>query len=503
VDYSYQPDEAYTYDANGNRTNPGYVTGKNNRLLSDGKFNYEYDDEGNVIRQTDILTGEVTAYTWDYRNRLTNVTRNGASVGTYDYDIYDQRIGKTTATGTNRFVYGQNQNISLEFDGSGALTNRYLHGNSIDAILADEANGAVGWTLTDNLGTVRDVVDGTGARQNHFVYDSFGNVTSESNPSFDTRFTFTGREFDAETGNYDYRSRPFNPRSGRFIEEDAISFDSADVNLYRYVWNSSSNLIDPLGDRGYRPRSFPTRDKPQPITIPGSRPNPVKQPINPNRDITNDGGLVDPNKWIYIPILDLHIPTNVRPYQPPAPQPLPEPNSKPKRPPKPSPVSPEPNVCPKDCVPLTEPPIYGGSYRKVFDSIARKTPAEINHMPAWTAIKRSGIQMGQVSNGRDIAPAICMNFADHKLTRSNFFPLDNNPLGLTRKTAIDYTNEQQRLLSQRFKTSKKYIDNFLAVQQLDINDVQSIAPGLYSYGIRQMRNHTLKLAQASPELFAP
>jgi RHS repeat-associated protein len=247
VDYSYQPDEAYTYDANGNRTNPGYVTGKNNRLLSDGKFNYEYDDEGNVIKQTDILTGEVTAYTWDYRNRLTNVTRNGASVGTYDYDTYDQRIGKTTATGTDRFVYGQNQNIALEFDGSGALTNRYLHGNSIDAIMADEANGSVGWTLTDNLGTVRDVVDGTGSRQNHFVYDSFGNVTSETNSSFDTRFTFTGREFDAETGNYDYRFRPFRPSSGRFIEEDPIRFRSGDMNLYRYVGNNTINFVDPYG----------------------------------------------------------------------------------------------------------------------------------------------------------------------------------------------------------------------------------------------------------------
>jgi RHS repeat-associated protein len=250
VDYSYQPDEAYTYDANGNRTNPGYVTGKNNRLLSDGKFNYEYDSEGNVIKQTDILTGEVTAYTWDYRNRLTNVTRNGASVGTYNYDIYDQRIGKTTATGTNRFVYGQNQNIALEFDGSGALTNRYLHGNSIDAIMADEANGAVGWTLTDNLGTVRDVVDGTGSRQNHIVYGSFGNVTNETNPSFDTRFTFTGREFDAETGNYDYRLRPFRPGSGRFIKEDTLGFNAGDTNLYRYVHNHPLDQVDPTGQYG-------------------------------------------------------------------------------------------------------------------------------------------------------------------------------------------------------------------------------------------------------------
>jgi hypothetical protein len=128
---------------------------------------------------------------------LTKVTRNGVAVGEYDYDVYDQRIGKVTPAGTERFVYGQNQNIALEFDDSGALTNRYLHGNSIDEVLADEANGSVGWALTDNLGSVRDVLDATGASQNHVVFDSFGNVTSESKPGFETRFSFTGREFDA------------------------------------------------------------------------------------------------------------------------------------------------------------------------------------------------------------------------------------------------------------------------------------------------------------------
>jgi RHS repeat-associated protein len=273
-----QPDEAYTYDANGNRTNPGYVTGANNRLRSDGTFNYEYDGEGNVISQTDILTGEITQYTWDYRNRLTNVKRNGVTVGDYAYDVYDQRISKVTPTGTEHLVYGQNQNIALEFDGSGALTNRYLHGNSIDEVLADEANGSVGWALTDNLGSVRDVVDGTGTSQNHVVFDSFGNVTSETNPSFDTRFSFTGREFDAETGNYDYRSRPYNPGSGRFIEEDAISFNAGDPNLYRYVGNSPIDSIDPLGYFRIIPRTPTNTPKRSP-----SIPNPHrKYPFTPN-----------------------------------------------------------------------------------------------------------------------------------------------------------------------------------------------------------------------------
>ena len=33
--------------------------------------NYTYDNNGNTLTQTNIATGSVTYYTWDYRNRLT------------------------------------------------------------------------------------------------------------------------------------------------------------------------------------------------------------------------------------------------------------------------------------------------------------------------------------------------------------------------------------------------------------------------------------------------
>ncbi len=71
--HDYQADENYSYDDNGNRTNDGYVTGENNQLLSDGTYNYEYDAEGNRVRRVEIATGEITEYSWDYRNRLVDV----------------------------------------------------------------------------------------------------------------------------------------------------------------------------------------------------------------------------------------------------------------------------------------------------------------------------------------------------------------------------------------------------------------------------------------------
>ncbi|MEA1950877.1 MAG: hypothetical protein U9N87_05800 [Planctomycetota bacterium] len=78
-----QSDEAYSYDANGNRIGGGHVIGPDNRLLSDGAFWFEYDAEGNrTARFVDVDGSEslstedtdVTEYRWDARNRLTNVT---------------------------------------------------------------------------------------------------------------------------------------------------------------------------------------------------------------------------------------------------------------------------------------------------------------------------------------------------------------------------------------------------------------------------------------------
>ena len=85
ADHSLQPDESYTYDANGNRVQASlggpathYQTGPANRLLSDGTFQYEYDAEGNLIRKTETATGNATEYTYDHRNRLVQESRTRA-----------------------------------------------------------------------------------------------------------------------------------------------------------------------------------------------------------------------------------------------------------------------------------------------------------------------------------------------------------------------------------------------------------------------------------------
>ena len=274
------PDETYAYDATGNRTTShlhgrGYVVGNGvvgapdvNRLTSDGKFNYTYDANGNLVKRVEIVSGKVRELGFDHRNRLVQITDRptaggaAAQVVKYTYDFQNRRIASnvdTTPADANDgkvtyFVYAGEDVIAdvTDPDGSGpapaAISMRYLHGPSVDQVLAQEsASGEVQWMLTDHLGTVRNLVNNSGQVVNHLKYDSYGNVISESNPAVKTRYKYTGREFDTETGMQYNRARYYDAAIGRFISEDPIGFAGGDANIYRYVANSPLSANDPFG----------------------------------------------------------------------------------------------------------------------------------------------------------------------------------------------------------------------------------------------------------------
>ena len=255
-----QPDEVFSFDANGNRTTAGNVIGANNQLLSDSQFTYAWDAEGNLIARTSIVDGSVTDFVYDHRNRLTSVTES-TSVGVvvsqseFTYDALNRRIAKTVdsdgagpaAAETTTFVY-DGGHVWADADESGSITARYLFGDSTDEILARHrpADGTA-WYLTDQLGSVHVITDAAGSVLDEITYDSFGNVITETNPSAGDRYRFTGREFDQETGLYYYRARYYSSTLGIFISQDPLGFRAADTNLYRYVGNSPLAFTDPSG----------------------------------------------------------------------------------------------------------------------------------------------------------------------------------------------------------------------------------------------------------------
>ena len=281
ADHDYQTDETYSYDKNGNRTMTGYVTGDNNQLEEDGTYSYEYDEEGNRTKRTNDATGDYTEYDWDYRNRLVKVTDKDQYGGTtqvveYKYDVFNRRISKAvddtspftlTDAAIERYVYDDlngvasidGGNVVLDFvddDGTGSgtmdLERRYLYGNAVDQVLAQEnisettsSADRVYWMLMDNLGTVRDLAANDGTIEEHYEYDSYGNVVSGDTSL--TRYLFTSREFDVVVGLQYSRARWLDNATGRWIAEDPMGFLAGDANLSRYVANNPSIRSDPSG----------------------------------------------------------------------------------------------------------------------------------------------------------------------------------------------------------------------------------------------------------------
>ena len=90
------------------------------------------------------------------------------------------------------------------------------------------------------------LTDSSGLVANSYLYDSYGRTLTLSE-TIPQPFTYTGREFDAESGLYYYRSRYYDPQTGRFLSEDPIRYGAGDQNLYRYVFGNPSNFVDPDG----------------------------------------------------------------------------------------------------------------------------------------------------------------------------------------------------------------------------------------------------------------
>jgi RHS repeat-associated protein len=246
--------QTFSYDTNGNRTMTGYTMGPGNELTSDGVYNYTYDNEGNTLTQTEIATGQVTYFTWDYRNRLTEVQVKD-SQGTllndekFTYDVNDNRIGVMLNGVQQLYTVYDVANPYIDFNGSGTLSQRYLtnpHGLNQFYTRVD-ATGTANWYLTDNLGSVRQIVDTSGNVLDALTYDLYGVIVNETNPGNGDRFKLTGGAYDLGSGNYLFWARPYRPSDGRFLVEDPLSFAAGDMNLYRYVNNAPIDAVDPLG----------------------------------------------------------------------------------------------------------------------------------------------------------------------------------------------------------------------------------------------------------------
>ncbi|HJQ97480.1 MAG TPA: RHS repeat-associated core domain-containing protein [Candidatus Polarisedimenticolaceae bacterium] len=238
----------YTRDATGNvrvvgsdwaRTGlPAAVTATGyddaNRLTQWGSTTLTYDNNGNVETETGGRR-----YAWNVRNQLSGITAPSLTAS-FGYDAVGRRRTRTVNGTATTY---QHDGLNLLRMTTAGTTARLLEGLGLDEHFA--RNDPTGTTsfLTDQLGSTVALTDGapTPAVTAQYTYEPFGKATVSGTGG--TELQFTGRENDA-TDLYYHRARYYAPTWGRFIGEDPIR---RSANVYAYVSNRPTRLIDPLG----------------------------------------------------------------------------------------------------------------------------------------------------------------------------------------------------------------------------------------------------------------
>lgn len=262
----YKKAEVFGYDPVGNRVEGPkemdfYTYDQGNQLLSDRRGLYQYDANGNLLSKMEQDDDGIIIewiYEYDYDNRLVKVVKTEdfeTKTVTFKYDPFGRRIEKRVEEADKAKVYTyvyDNEDIIFEYltktggKKEKVETTRYVHGPGIDEPLAIEQKGKVYCYHADGLGSIVSLTDEKGKVVQSYEYSAFGEIKRHGN-KVKQPYSYTGREYDEETGLYFYRARYYDPAVGRFISKDPIGFAGGDVNLFAYVQNQSINFIDPDG----------------------------------------------------------------------------------------------------------------------------------------------------------------------------------------------------------------------------------------------------------------
>jgi len=237
--------ESYAYDGVGNRTtshkSATYSHQPFNRLVSTSTATYIYNNNGNMISKSDA--SGTTQFAWDFENRLTQVVTPASGSVSYKYDALGRRIQRTPSSGiSTNFIYdGQDVVKDINSDGS---TVEYLNGPGIDNKIRQKGSSSSStyYFSQDHLGSTTALTGTTGKLVERITYDAYGNSAGSTR----TRYGYTGRERDPDTGLLYYRARFYDPQLGRFISEDPIGL-AGGINTFAYVGNNPQNATDPQG----------------------------------------------------------------------------------------------------------------------------------------------------------------------------------------------------------------------------------------------------------------
>ncbi len=245
-------DIEYNYDSMGNRVRTVlngveefYQSNELNQYIMVGNVSYTYDSDGNLISEAG--PNGTTTYTYNDDNRLISVSK-GEDIWSYTYDGLGNRVSITENGNSSYLVVdpmGMGEVVGA-YDENGTMMSRYIYGS--DLVSMETGTGESYFYNFDLMGNTQELTDSTGASVNSYSYMPFGDIISEQG-SVPNPFRFVGEKgvMTDTTGLVHMRARQYDPQTGRFTSMDPLGIGGNDLNLYRYVHNSPTNLVDPEG----------------------------------------------------------------------------------------------------------------------------------------------------------------------------------------------------------------------------------------------------------------
>jgi RHS repeat-associated protein len=237
---------AYTYDANGNRTDVGITADERDRIVAKTGTSYTYTAKGERATKTDA--GSVWRYGYDGRGHLASVDLPSGVRVDYDLDPYGRRVAKRRSGAVvHRYLYRNTLQPAAEVDAAGNVVARYVYARGELGPDVMERGGATYALVKDERGSIRFVVDASsGDVAQALEYDPFGKIVSDTNPGFQP-FGFVGGLHDPDTGLVHFGARDYDPETGAFTRRDPSGFAGGD-NQYAYAAGDPINYWDPNGN---------------------------------------------------------------------------------------------------------------------------------------------------------------------------------------------------------------------------------------------------------------